>query len=113
MTNDQGELHVCFMIAKARVAPLKQMTIPRMKLATAVLSVGLDKLLNAELHLPIQSSTFWVDSQAALKYIANDSARLKLLSHSAESPSLKKTAASNNGSSLKAGTTRRMKPLGG
>ncbi|KAK0134727.1 hypothetical protein N1851_029616 [Merluccius polli] len=75
MTNDQGDLHVCFMIGKARVAPLKQMTIPRMELAAAVLSVRLDKLLNAELHLPIQNSTFWVDSQAVLKYIANDSAR--------------------------------------
>ena len=32
MTNDQGEVQVCFIIGKARVAPLKQITIPRTEL---------------------------------------------------------------------------------
>ncbi|KAL0177460.1 hypothetical protein M9458_026354, partial [Cirrhinus mrigala] len=75
MTNDRGKIHVCFMMGKARVAPLKQMTIPRLELAAAVLSIKVDKLLKAELHLILQSSQFWIDSQAVLKYIANDSAR--------------------------------------
>lgn len=75
MSNDQGGIHVCFLMGKARVAPLKQLTIPRLELAAAVLSVKVDKLLRTELHLPLQSSMFWVDSQAVLKYIASDSAR--------------------------------------
>ncbi|XP_049331748.1 uncharacterized protein LOC111197647 [Astyanax mexicanus] len=75
MTNKQGGIHVCFLMGKARVAPLKQLTIPRLELAAAVLSVKVDRLLRAELHLPLQTSMFWVDSQAVLKYIGSDSAR--------------------------------------
>ena len=75
MTNDRGGIHVCFLMGKARVAPLKQLTIPRLELAAALLSVKVDRLLRAELHLPLQTSMFWVDSQAVLKYIASDSAR--------------------------------------
>lgn len=63
------------MMGKARAALLKQMTIPRLELAAAVLSVKLDKLFKAELHLIFQSSQFWIDSQAVLKHIANDSVR--------------------------------------
>lgn len=40
-----------------------------------MLSVKVDRLLRTELHLSLQSSMFWVDSQAVLKYIASDSAR--------------------------------------
>lgn len=63
------------MIGKARVSPLKQLTIPRLELAAAVLSVKVDKMLRSELQLPLNNSLFWTDSQAVLKYIANDSAR--------------------------------------
>ncbi len=75
MTNEQGNIHVSFMIGKARVAPLKQMTIPRLELAAAVVSVKMDKMLRSELQLPLNDSLFWTDSQAVLKYIANDKAR--------------------------------------
>lgn len=56
MINDQGRIHVCFLMGKARVSPLKQLTIPRLELAAAVLSVKMDRLLRAELHLLLQSS---------------------------------------------------------
>ncbi len=75
MINEQGNIHVSFMIGKARVAPLKQMTIPRLELAAAVVSVKVDKMLRTELQLPLKDSLFWTDSQAVLKYIANDKAR--------------------------------------
>ncbi|XDV20313.1 hypothetical protein PO909_025662 [Leuciscus waleckii] len=35
--NEENKLHVAFVMAKARVAPLKPLTIPRMELATTVL----------------------------------------------------------------------------
>lgn len=75
MTNEQGNINVSFMIGKARVAPLKQLKIPRLQLAAAVLSVKVDKMLRSEVQLPLKNSLFWTGSPAVLKYIANDSAR--------------------------------------
>ncbi|KAB5513392.1 hypothetical protein PHYPO_G00249400 [Pangasianodon hypophthalmus] len=75
MTNGLGEIHVAFMIGKARVAPLKQTTISRFELAAAVLSVKEDKMLKSVLHLPLKNSLFWTNSQAVLKYIANSSVK--------------------------------------
>ena len=64
-------VHVAFMLGKARVAPLKQTTIPHLELAAAVLAVRVDKMLRKELHIKLNSWTFWTDSQSVLKYIAN------------------------------------------
>ncbi len=64
MINEQGNIHVSFMIGKARVAPLKQMTIPRLELAAAVVSVKVDKMLRMELQLPLKDSLFWTDRQS-------------------------------------------------
>lgn len=44
---DNHIVHVSFMLGKARVAPLKQMTNPRMELAAAVLAVKVDKILRS------------------------------------------------------------------
>ena len=47
LTADNHMVYVSFMLGKARVAPLKQMTIPRMELAAAVLAVKVDKMLRS------------------------------------------------------------------
>lgn len=75
MENEQGEVSVFFMMGKGRLALLKQMTIPRMELSAAVLSVRVDKMLRLELQLQLVNSVFWTDSQTVLKYIANEHAR--------------------------------------
>lgn len=73
--NEENTVHVALMTGKARVAPLKKMTIPRMELAAAVLATTVDKVLRSELQLQLQGSMFWTDSQSVLKYIANEHTR--------------------------------------
>ena len=77
LINSDGEVHCAFMMGKARVAPLKQTTIPRLELSAAVVSVKMDALLRRELQLELKHSVFWTDSTAVLKYIGNDTLRLK------------------------------------
>lgn len=50
MTNLEGDVHNTFVMGKVQVALLKQMTIPRMELAAAVVTVHIDKMLKEELE---------------------------------------------------------------
>lgn len=75
LENSDKRLHVAFLFGKARVAPLKQTTIPQMELTAAVLTVRVDRMLQIELQLQLQRSTFWTDSTTVLKYISNETKR--------------------------------------
>ncbi|XP_048042569.1 uncharacterized protein LOC125266160 [Megalobrama amblycephala] len=75
LEDENKEVRLSFMLGKSRVAPLKQITIPRLELAAAVLAVKIDKMLKKELQLDLAKSVFWTDSQTVLKYIANDAKR--------------------------------------
>lgn len=75
LQDEGGRVHLAFMMGKARVAPLKQTTIPRLELTAAVLAVKVDRMLRKELSLQLSSSCFWTDSQTVLRYINNNSKR--------------------------------------
>ena len=77
LENKQGLKHCSFLMGKSRVAPLKQVPIPRLELTVAVVAVKMDKMLRQELQLPLQPSTFWIDSTTVLRYIASETARFK------------------------------------
>ncbi len=66
------DVHVTFLLSKARVAPLKQITIPRFELTTAVLAARVDKMLRAEIQFPLLDSVLWTDNTSVLKYIQNE-----------------------------------------
>ena len=70
-------VQVSFLLGKARVAPLKQTTIPRLELTAAVLAVRFDKMLQKELQLKLEKSVFWTDSTTVLKYICNETRRFQ------------------------------------
>lgn len=71
--NQQGFVHSTLLMSKARVAPLKSPTIPRMELNAATLASRMDKLWKRDLRMELQDSVFWTDSTAVLKYIQNKS----------------------------------------
>ena len=77
LTRDGGLPHIAFVIGKARVTPLKVVTIPRLEFASAVLTARIDRMLKRELELTLGDSIFWTDSTAVLKYIQNDSRRFQ------------------------------------
>lgn len=71
----EGRIHSSFVFGKSRCAPLKTVTIPRLELTAATLSIRADKLLRKELDMKIDDSYFWTDSTTVLKYIRNESRR--------------------------------------
>lgn len=73
--DSKGHVHSAFVMGKARVAPLKPTTIPRLELTAATLAVRMDTLTRKELELQLANSTFWTDSAAVLKYINNKTTR--------------------------------------
>ncbi|XP_067942952.1 uncharacterized protein [Watersipora subatra] len=62
-------------MAKSRVVPLKQITVPRLELQSAVEAVKLSSIMKAELKVNIDNEFFWSDSAIALGYIKNSEAR--------------------------------------
>lgn len=77
LENNDKEVHVAFMMGKARVSPLKQVMIPRLELTAAVLAVKVDRMLRNELQLQLNQSIFWTDSTTVLKYINNETKRFR------------------------------------
>lgn len=75
LENDNGRVHCSFIIGKSRVAPLKQITIPRLELTAATVAVRVNKMLTNELDIPIDQTFFWTDSMSVLRYIWNTATR--------------------------------------
>ena len=71
----EGRVHCSFVMGKARVTPLKPVTIPRLELTAAVVAVRVSHWLKRELHYPGVVEHFWSDSQVVLGYIYNDARR--------------------------------------
>ena len=53
LVDADGNVHCSLVIGKSRLAPLKAITIPRLELSAAVVSVKLDSMIRRELDLPI------------------------------------------------------------
>jgi hypothetical protein len=72
-----GSVHVRFVAAKSRVAPLKELTIPRLELQAAVLASTLCKTIEKEVRIPLQESILFTDSTITLAWIRRKGKRLK------------------------------------
>ncbi|XP_060583463.1 uncharacterized protein LOC132739706 isoform X2 [Ruditapes philippinarum] len=77
LTDNTGNITCCLVIVKSRLAPIKQITIPRLELSGAVVACRLYQCLAEELDIKIDEVTFWTDSMILLGYIRNTSRRFK------------------------------------
>ncbi|XP_070183500.1 uncharacterized protein [Littorina saxatilis] len=71
LSDAEGNIHSSLLMAKAKVVPIRAVTIPRLELQAAVLAVKIARFLEKELgHLEAQHY-FWTDSRVVLGYIYN------------------------------------------
>ncbi len=75
LVDEHGTVHVSFQMGKARVAPKKTVSIPRLELAAATVSVKMTDVLRDELSHEGLEEYYWTDSKVVLGYISNESKR--------------------------------------
>ena len=76
LVDNNVKIHCSFLRGKSRLVPLQQVTVPRLELSAATISVRLDKALKRELELPLtENSVFWTDSTSVLRYVNNEDKR--------------------------------------
>ncbi|XP_051816280.1 uncharacterized protein LOC127537608 [Acanthochromis polyacanthus] len=69
------QIHCSLVMGKARVAPTKVTTVPRLELTAAVVAVRTSDLLRKELELEEVTEVFWTDSKVVLGYVNNEARR--------------------------------------
>ena len=75
VTHEDGHNEVGFVMGKAKLAPVPELTIPRLELCAAVLTVEMSEVLMEELKMKIDRTTFYTDSKVVLGYINNQNRR--------------------------------------
>ena len=79
LVDQKGMIHYGLVMTESRVTPIKFVSIPRLELAAAALSIKISMMLRKELtiHSKIKEY-FWTDSQVVLSYINSNSKRFNL-----------------------------------
>ncbi|KAL7880314.1 hypothetical protein SRHO_G00025680 [Serrasalmus rhombeus] len=71
-------IHTSFVMARSRVAPKRQQSIPRLELCAALAGAQLARLVHAEVTLTIRQTVLWSDSMTVLEWLQSDSCRFKV-----------------------------------
>ena len=73
--DERGVISTCLVMSKVKVTPKRPITVPRLELMAAVLSVKVGCFLQEELDIPGIVQYYWTDSQVVLGYIRNETRR--------------------------------------
>lgn len=76
--DDTQQVYVSFVFARSRVAPRKQISIPRLELSAALTGAQLARVIETELAVPSRHITLWSDSTTVLHWIKSESCRYKV-----------------------------------
>ncbi|XP_066933479.1 uncharacterized protein [Clytia hemisphaerica] len=72
-----GAVRVHIIMAKTRVAPIKQISLPRLELQGAVMAVRIKETINKEFDHDFEQTIFWTDSTLNLQCINNEERRFR------------------------------------
>lgn len=75
--DENGEVHMNLIMAKARVAPVKQLTIPKLELCAAVLLTKVIKQVTTAMNRKFEAINLFSDSRIVLDWINADPMRYK------------------------------------
>ena len=77
-TDIAGDVHLAFVLARSRVAPRKQQSIPRLELCAALVGAQLARMVKEELTLPLSEMFLWSDSMTVITWLQSQSCRYKV-----------------------------------
>ena len=72
-----GRVDRSFNMAKSRTAPLQFVSVQRLELQAATITVRMHRLILKEIDLAMLPSFFWTDLKITLQYINNETHRFK------------------------------------
>ncbi|XP_038045171.1 uncharacterized protein LOC119719752 [Patiria miniata] len=76
--DEDHNVHVSFIMARSRVAPKRQLSMPRLELSAALAGAQLADLVQKELTLPLDEVILWSDSTTVLTWLQSESCRYKV-----------------------------------
>ena len=68
-SNELTETQLAFVFGKARVAPMKALTISKLELLAALLAIRLKDEFQQALTVPVERTFMWIDSTTVLQWL--------------------------------------------
>ncbi|XP_055632593.1 uncharacterized protein LOC129773068 [Toxorhynchites rutilus septentrionalis] len=73
----RGEVRCALVMSRSKVAPLKQISIPRLELLAAVLGARLSRTVLESHSFKVDRVVYWIDASVVLSWIRSDQRRYK------------------------------------
>ena len=78
LQDDSNRIHCSFLMGKSRLTSTNVVTVPRLELTAATVSVRVGQMLYEELELKPEAITYHTDSKTVLRYIGNEQKRFQI-----------------------------------